>query len=58
MVPLYLEDIEECNVQNFEDCERTVIELKAVMFKSLYYWMAAYNSHFSIFLEFLNLCFP
>jgi hypothetical protein len=36
MVPLYLEDTEECNVQNFEDCERTVIELKAVMFKSLY----------------------
>jgi hypothetical protein len=24
-------------------CERTVLELKAIMFKSLYVWMAAYN---------------
>jgi len=45
------------NTQNFEDCERTVIGLKAIMFKSLYVWMIAYNSsRFSNFLEFLDLC--
>jgi hypothetical protein len=35
-----------------------VIELKAIMFKSLYVLMAAYNcSRFSNFLEFFVFCF-
>jgi hypothetical protein len=39
----------ERNSQNFEDYERTMAELKG--------WMVAINnSHFSNFLEFLNLC--
>jgi hypothetical protein len=43
--------------QNFEDFERMVIELKAIMFKYLYVWMAVYNtSCFSNFLEFLDFC--
>jgi len=29
----------EHNARNFEDCERTVIELKAMMFKTLYGWI-------------------
>lgn len=34
-----------------------VMELKATMLKSLYVWMTAYNcSHFSIFLEFFDMC--
>jgi hypothetical protein len=34
-----------------------VIELEAIMFKSHYVWMAAYNgARFSNFLVFLDLC--
>jgi hypothetical protein len=34
-----------------------VLESKAIMFKSLYVWVAAYNnSRFSSFLEFMDLC--
>jgi hypothetical protein len=34
-----------------------VAELKALMFKTHYRWMAAlYSSHFTNFLEFLDLC--
>jgi hypothetical protein len=41
---------------NFEDCERRVIELKTIMFKSIYVWMIDYNSAcFSNFLEFMDL---
>jgi G:T-mismatch repair DNA endonuclease (very short patch repair protein) len=29
----------KCTAQNFKYCERTVIELKTIMFKSLYVWM-------------------
>ena len=42
----------EHNVQNFKDCERTVIELRVIMFKSLYVWMAAYNAMVLAFLIF------
>lgn len=46
----------ECNARNFEDCERKVIKLKVIMFKSPYVLMVAYNcSHFSNFLEFLDM---
>jgi len=34
--------------RNFEDCERTVVELKAILLKTLYGWMATFNS--SLFL--------
>jgi len=34
----------ERNSRSFEDCERTTIELKAIIFKSLYVWMSAYNN--------------
>jgi hypothetical protein len=34
----------ERNSRSFEDCERTTIELKAIVFKSLYVWMSAYNN--------------
>jgi hypothetical protein len=48
----------ECNARNFEDCERMVKEIKAIMLKSLYVWMTAYNcSHFSKFLKFLDVLF-
>ena len=39
----------------FENCASLVIKLTASMFKSLYVWMAAHNSCFSNFLEFLDL---
>ena len=35
-----------------------MIESEAIVFKTLYVWLAAYNcSHISNFLEFLDLCF-
>lgn len=37
---------------NFKDCEILTIELKTVMFKSLYAWMAAYNSPSLVLLNF------
>jgi hypothetical protein len=47
----------EWNARSFEDCERLVIELKVIMFKSLYAWLVVYNSpHFSTFSKFLKLC--
>jgi hypothetical protein len=43
-------------MRSFKDCESSVLELKVVMFKSLYVWMAMYNSpHFSSFTEFSGL---
>lgn len=44
------------NSQNYEDHERTMVELKKnLMFKTLYGWMTATNSAcFSDFLEFLD----
>ena len=46
----------EQNALNSKDCERIVLELKAIMFKSFYVWMAAYNSSsFSNFIEFMDL---
>jgi hypothetical protein len=59
MVPLYLMWCiwRDCNAQNFEDCNRTVMELKAILFKTVYGWMVAFNgSHVSNFREFLDLC--
>jgi hypothetical protein len=44
------------NTQNFDDYERTEVELKAILFKTLYEWMTAFNSsHFSNIFGFL-LC--
>ena len=41
---------------SFEDYERSVIDLKVLLFKSLYAWLAVYNSHhFSWFFEFLEV---
>lgn len=45
----------ERNDWNFENSERTVVELKAFFFYALYQWMAAYMS--VIFLVFLTLFF-
>jgi hypothetical protein len=42
------------NTRSFEDCEISVVELKIVMFKSLYAWIVVYNSpRFSRFQNFL-----
>jgi hypothetical protein len=47
----------ERNVRSFKDCESLVLRVKAVTFKSLYAWIAAYNSLcFSSFTKFLDLC--
>jgi hypothetical protein len=47
----------ERNIRNFKDCEKTVIDLKAFMFKSLYDWMAGHKFFcFSNSLEFLDMC--
>jgi hypothetical protein len=47
----------ERNARCFEDREISMEELNNVMFKSLYTWIAAYNSpHFSSFSEFLDFC--
>jgi hypothetical protein len=43
------------NSQNFEDCVRPVVELKDILFKSLYGWMIATSSS-RFFLIFLDLC--
>jgi hypothetical protein len=46
----------ERNDQSFEYCERTMVELKAFFFKTLYHYLVAYNyfqiSRFLIFLIF------
>jgi hypothetical protein len=49
----------EWNAKSFEDCERSVIELKAIMFKPLYAWLMLNNTpHFSTFFRnFLNCVF-
>jgi hypothetical protein len=50
--------LERRNARNFKDCERTVIELKAIVFNTLFVWVATYNcSHFYNFLRVLDLCF-
>lgn len=56
LIPLYLTRCiwREHNAWNFEDFERAVIELKAIVFNTRYVWAATYNcSCFSNFLEFL-----
>jgi hypothetical protein len=41
---------------SFEDCERTVVELEALLFKTLYQWTTAYDClHISTFPYFLDL---
>jgi hypothetical protein len=49
----------EWNVRSFEkNRDTSVEELKNVMFKSLYLWIATYNSpHFSSFSGFLGFCY-
>jgi hypothetical protein len=48
----------ERNNRSFEDCERTVVELKAFFFKTLYQWIVAYDClHISNCLDFFDLLF-
>jgi hypothetical protein len=51
--------LERENARSFEDCERSVLELKTIMLISLNVLAAAvHNSpHFSNFLKFMDLCF-
>jgi hypothetical protein len=45
------------NAKCFEDCEKTMEELKNNLVKSLFSWNVAYHiSHFSNFLEFVIFC--
>jgi hypothetical protein len=47
----------ERNIRNFEDCERTTVELKDILFKTLHGWMIFTNSfRFANFVEFQDLC--
>lgn len=47
----------ECNSINLKDCEIMVVELKDMMFKTLYGWMTTINyACFSNLLEFLDMC--
>lgn len=43
--------------QSFEDHERTLVELKALFFNTLYYWATGFDFNISSFLVFLDL-FP
>jgi hypothetical protein len=47
----------ERNTMNFKDCEISTIELKTVMFRSLYAWMVAYNSPPLVLQNFGLVCF-
>jgi hypothetical protein len=51
MIPLYTTRCiwKERNDQSIKDSERTVAELKAFFFNSLFHWMAAYNYFLFIF---------
>jgi hypothetical protein len=52
-----VEHLERVGRKEFEDYETLVVELKTALFKSLYAWIAAYNSpYFSSFYEFLDFC--
>jgi hypothetical protein len=48
----------EMNAMSFKDCETAMLELKKMLFHSLYTWIIAFNrlaaSHFSEFLEFCS----
>jgi hypothetical protein len=48
----------EHNARSFEDRETLVVELKKIMFNSLFTWIVAHNSLFvfSSFLAFLGVC--
>jgi hypothetical protein len=46
--------LEEINDRNFEDCERTVVELKS-FFKILYHWTIALDFNLLSFHNFLEL---
>ena len=47
----------KCNSCNFEDCERRVITLKDILFKTLYGWMVITNSsRFANFVVFMDMC--
>lgn len=49
--------LREHNSRNFKDCERMLVELKDILFKTLYGWMTSTNcARFSNLLEFLELC--
>ena len=53
-----LAGLREHNSCNFEDCERMVVELENILFKTLYGRMVTINrSSFSNFLEFMDLCY-
>jgi hypothetical protein len=47
----------ERNTRCFEDCEKSVEELKKILVKLLYIWTKAYNiSHVSKFSKFVDFC--
>jgi hypothetical protein len=47
----------EWTARNFEDVETSVIELRRIMFNTLYTWLLAHHSLlFSSFADFLNFC--
>jgi hypothetical protein len=46
----------ERNALNFEDRETLMVELKKIIFNSIYTWTTAHNSFFSSFPIFLNFC--
>ena len=55
----YVDDFLERNRRAFEDSERTIVELKLLLLKALYDWMAALLSHlFSSVLDFIDICSP
>jgi hypothetical protein len=60
MSPLYLmcSIWREQNVRCFEDCEKSMEELKNILFKLLYIRIEAYNiSHSCNFFKFVDFCY-
>jgi hypothetical protein len=45
----------ERNDRSFEDCERTVVDLKSFFFKTLYHWTTALDLNLLSFHDFLDL---
>ena len=46
----------ERNARTFEDCERNIVDLKLLFFRSLYEWIRATGLFSSSFIEFFDLC--
>lgn len=50
--------LRERNAKNFKNCEKLVVELRVVMFKSLSTWIEMYIIASLVCSKFLDLCFP